>query len=70
MERYVIELKGHLKRSWNEWMSNTSVELLPDGNTRITGEIRDRSALYAVINRIRDLGITLVKLEKLKSTKE
>ncbi len=35
---------------------------LPDGNTRITGSVPDQSALYGLLMRLRDLGITLVSV--------
>ena len=61
----MIVLKNQISRNWDDWLDNPVIELLPDGNTRITGSVKDRSALHGVLNRIRDLGITLLKIEKL-----
>lgn len=65
MERYLIVLKEEISRNWDEWLGNPEIEYLPGGNTQITGSVKDRSALHGVLNRIRDLGITLLKVEKL-----
>jgi hypothetical protein len=31
----------------------------PDGNTRITGELSDQAALFGLLLRLRDLGLSL-----------
>ena len=36
-----------------------------NGETVITAVLPDQSALYGLVNRLRDLGVTLIALEKL-----
>ena len=64
MVRYSFELQGHIDRDWSEWLAEILVEKLPDGVTKVTGVLKDRNAIFSVISRIRDLGLTLLKVEK------
>ena len=38
----------------------------PDGGTLIIGLLRDQAELHAMLNRIRDLGITLISVKLIK----
>jgi hypothetical protein len=64
MELYLFEIKGHVSRRWDELLINPVVELLSEGITRITAEVPDQSALYGFISRVRDLGLPLLKVER------
>jgi hypothetical protein len=33
---------------------------LPDGSTELSGTVVDQTVLYGVLNRVRDLGVTLL----------
>ena len=35
-----------------------------NGDTTLTGEVTDQAALHGLINRVRDLGLTLVAVER------
>jgi hypothetical protein len=61
---YSFELQGHIDRDWSEWLKDVVVEKTVEGVTKITGVLKDKSAAYSVISRIRDLGLTLLKVEK------
>jgi hypothetical protein len=43
---------------------------LPDGTTTLSGPLSDRAAVYGVINKLRDMGLTLLSVEALKSKKK
>ena len=62
--RYEIVIKGHFDKNWDEWFEGMKVSPLPDGETQISGNIKDQSQLHGIINKIRDLGILLVKVEQ------
>jgi hypothetical protein len=65
MEFYEIEIQGKLDVSWKEWFPGMEFHYLSDGKTKIAGHIYDQTALHGMINRIRDLGIPLLKVERL-----
>ena len=60
--RYVIRVKGHLDTFWQEWFDHLSITHQSDGTTLLCGQIRDQAALYGILIKIRDLGLTLLEL--------
>ena len=38
----------------------------PDGTTTLTGKIVDRAALYGVINKLEDMGLSLISVNEVK----
>lgn len=66
MERnYQIVVKGHLDRRYAGWLEGYSLELGPDGQTILSGEVPDQAALYGLLLRMRDLGITLISVKEI-----
>ena len=60
--RYVIRVKGHLDPFWQEWFENLSITHERDGTTLLSGLIRDQAALYGILTKLLDLGLTLLEL--------
>ena len=60
--RYVIRVKGHLDTFWQAWFENLSITHERDGTTLLSGPIRDQAALYGILFKMRDLGLTLLSL--------
>ena len=57
---YHIRLKGHLADHWSAWFDGLTISHAADGTTTLAGPVRDQSALYGLIDKARDLGLTLV----------
>lgn len=60
---YQIRIEGHLDERWLRWFEGLDVSPLPEGETVISGEM-DQSALHGVLNRIRDLGLELISVQR------
>lgn len=60
---YIIRVKGHLDPVWQERLQNLSITHERDGVTRLSGPIPDRAALYGILLKMCDLGLTLLSLE-------
>ncbi len=61
---YRFRVRGHLDDHWSEWFGGLAVHLQEDGTTVLIGPVVDQAALYGVINRIRDLGLSLLSVSR------
>ena len=61
---YQICLQGHLDERWLRWFEGWEVSLQPDGETIISGTM-DQAALHGILNRIRDVGLVLISVQRL-----
>ena len=57
---YQITVKEYLEDSWSTWFDGLTITHAADGATTPAGPVRDQSALYGLIDKARDLGLTLV----------
>ena len=63
-ERYEIRLTGHLDAHWTAWFDGMTVSRHSDGTTVISGPVTDQAALHGLLQRVRDLGLPLVSVER------
>jgi hypothetical protein len=61
---YEIKVRGHLDHSWSIWLDGLTIEPQAHGETLLTGPVRDQAALPGLLNKIRDLGLPLLGVEK------
>ena len=61
---YCIRVEGCLDRDWCDWFEGLHIAV-QDGETILTGPIPDQPALHGVLKKMRDLGLTLVALERM-----
>jgi len=57
---YHIKIKGHLDGILASWFEDMTVSNLEDGDAILSGPLADQAALHGVMNKIRDLGLTLL----------
>jgi hypothetical protein len=61
---YEIRIEGHFDGQWADWFDSMSVTLEEDGTTLLTGPVADQSALFGLLRKVRDLGLTLVAVNR------
>jgi len=61
--QYQICLEGVLDERWLRWFDGLEVITDADDQTIIYGNF-DQSALHGLLNRIRDLGIMLISVQR------
>ena len=61
---YEIHIAGHLDPQWSDWLEGMAINLQENGETELSGQLPDQSALYGVLNRLRDLNLKLLSVEK------
>jgi len=59
---YEICTQGHLDERWGTWFDGLVLTRAADGTTVIHGRDIDQAALYAVLLRLRDLGLPLLSV--------
>ena len=57
---YQITVKEYLEAGWSAWFDGLTITHASDGTTTLVGEVRDQTALYGLLAKLRDLGLTLV----------
>lgn len=63
---YEITVRGVLDMSWQDFLDGLSTTIEGE-NTILSCSVPDQSALYGIINRLRDLGLELIAIERKES---
>jgi hypothetical protein len=64
-ERYEICIQGQIGQTWSRWFDGLTVEETEDGSTVLCGDLPDQAALHGLLNKVRDLGMTLLSVQRL-----
>lgn len=67
---YEIRVEGHLGSSWSSWFEGMTLRHEESGETVLSGALVDEAALHGVLMKIRDLGLPLVEVKRVKSDAE
>ena len=62
--QYRIRIRGHLDPSWSAWYDGLTITQAEDGTTELVGPLADQAALFGLLARLRDLGATLLLVER------
>jgi hypothetical protein len=61
-EYYEVKVKGVLDPCWSNWFAGLTFRYLDGDQTLIAGTLPDQAALHGLLERIRDLNLTLVSV--------
>lgn len=64
---YEFKMKGHLGSQWADWFGDLTISLTDNGETLLTGLIVDQAALHGLLKKVRDLGMPLISVNRVKS---
>ena len=62
--QYEIRLKGHLDSGWADWLGGMSLTHESDGTTVVVGLVADQAALHGLLQKLRDIGVTLISVNE------
>jgi hypothetical protein len=63
---YQIRIKGYLGSQWIDWFGGLTITLEDNGDTFLTGMVVDQAALHGLLRKVRDLGIPLLSVNRVK----
>jgi len=62
---YEIRVAGQISGSrWTRWFGGLQVVPEEDGTTMLRGVVEDQAALHGLLDRIRDLGLVLIAVQR------
>jgi len=61
---YQIRIEGHLDDQWTDWFGGMTITLEENGDTLLTGLVADQAALFGLLKKMRDLGLSLVSINR------
>lgn len=63
---YQIRVEGHLGHQWTDWFDGLIITLVDNGDTLLTGPVVDQAALHGLLKKVRELGIPLISVNRVK----
>ncbi|NQT59538.1 MAG: hypothetical protein HQ557_11210 [Bacteroidetes bacterium] len=61
---YQIRIKEHLDDRWSNWFEGMTIILEDNGETVISGPVVDQAELHGLLKQVRDLGMTLISVNR------
>jgi hypothetical protein len=66
---YEIRVEGCLPDRWRDWFEGMSFTR-KGGETLLTGPVVDQAALYGLLRKVRDTGLTLIAVNQVRSKRK
>ena len=64
--RYDIRVKGHLDDRRASWFEGLTLTREDGGDTLLSGQVADQAALYGLLRKVRDLGMPLISVTRVR----
>lgn len=65
---YEIRVRNHLTRGWADWFDTMNLRYETNGDMVLVGPLQDQAALHGIITKIRDLGLTLIAINRIDTS--
>lgn len=70
MRQVEIRVKGQMDQDWSDWFGGLAIKHMEQGETVLTGSVRDQSALVGLLNRLSGLGLQLISVSSRSTGRE
>lgn len=64
---YQIVIEGRLNEDWTGWFAGLDITYTAEGNTVLSGPVRDQAALRGILIKLWDLNLTLLSVARQSS---
>jgi hypothetical protein len=61
---YEIRVGGQLDPDWADWFEGMQIDHVGQDETVLKGRVRDQAALYGMLNKLRNLGVELLDVQR------
>ncbi len=61
---YEIRVEGTITDRWADWFDGLAIRNEPDGDTILSGWIRDQAALIGMLNKVQALNLVLISVSR------
>jgi hypothetical protein len=65
--RYAIRVEGLLDDHWSQWLDGMTMAHEEGAITRLEGPVIDQAALHGLLNKLRDLRLPIVTVQRLSA---
>jgi hypothetical protein len=70
MNWYEIRVQGHINQRWSEWFDGLTISYDAEYNSVLRGPLVDEAALHGVLNKIRDLNLPLLAVQRVEALRD
>ena len=63
---YQVRIRGSLDEGWSDWFEGLAIVAQAGNETLLTGSVGDQIALHGLLAKIRDLGLTLLSVQRVE----
>jgi len=63
---YEIRVKGCLDPKWSNWFDGFAISPCSEGESLLVGPVPDQAALHGLLAKIRDLGLDLLLVKRVR----
>jgi hypothetical protein len=67
MQRVEITVKKRIDFNWSEWFEGMTIQHTDQDETILTGTVVDQAALYGLLTKLRNLGLSLVSVNSFEA---
>ncbi len=68
MQRVEIAIKKRIDFNWSEWFEGMTIKHTDQDETILTGTVVDQAALYGLLTKLRNLGLSLISVNSTEVT--
>ncbi len=67
---YEIKIRGQLDQHWSAWFDGLMMTYDEQGHTILSGSVVDQAALHGLLNKIQDMNLHLISVNRVNSIPE